>query len=77
VQGLILGPILYAIYILLAFDLITMSPLADDNFTVRWNRDKNELLYNKFQCYTTYLPKRQEYTGVVDAKCCHNKKYSL
>ena len=44
VQGSILGPILYAIYISPIFDLVRMSSFADDNFTVIWNRDKNQLI---------------------------------
>jgi hypothetical protein len=43
-QGSILGPILYAIYVSPVFDLLTMSSFADDNFTVRWNKDKSELI---------------------------------
>jgi hypothetical protein len=44
VQGSILGPILYAIYVSPVFDLITMLSFADDNFTVRWNKDKSKLI---------------------------------
>jgi hypothetical protein len=44
VQGSFLGPKLYGIYVSPFLDLIIMSSFADDNFAVRWNRDKNELI---------------------------------
>ena len=37
IQGLIMGPILYAIFVCSLFDLRKMSNYADDNFIVRWN----------------------------------------
>ena len=36
-QGSILGPILYAIFVAPLFDLEKLSNYADDNFIVRWN----------------------------------------
>jgi hypothetical protein len=42
VQGSILGPILYAIYISQVFDLVLMSSFADDKFTLKWNIKKND-----------------------------------
>ena len=44
VQGSILGPILYSIYVSPVFDLVHMSSFADDNFTLKWNCKKNELI---------------------------------
>jgi hypothetical protein len=44
VQGSILGPILYAIYVSPVFDLVLMSSFADDNFTLKWNIKKNDLI---------------------------------
>ena len=44
VQGSILGPILYSIYVSPVFDLVRMSSFADDNFTLKWNCNKNELI---------------------------------
>ena len=38
VQGSILGPILYAIFVSPLFDLTHMTNFADDNFVVVWNR---------------------------------------
>ena len=39
VQGSVLGPVLYALFIAPSFDLEEMSAFADDNFTIRWHRD--------------------------------------
>ena len=44
IQGSILGPILYAIFVSPLFDLQKMSNYADDNFVVRWNRCINALI---------------------------------
>jgi hypothetical protein len=44
VQGSILGPILYAIYISPVLDLVFMLSFADDNFTIKWNINKNQLI---------------------------------
>ena len=43
-QGSILGPILYAIFVAPLFDLAKLSNYADDNFIVRWNSNINDLL---------------------------------
>ncbi len=39
VQGSILGPILYAIYVTPLFDHHKLTNFADDNFIIRWNDD--------------------------------------
>ena len=44
VQGSILGPILYAIYVSPLFDLIDLINFADDNFVVRWNKQIKSLI---------------------------------
>ena len=38
VQGSVLGPVLYAIYISPIFELEDMSAFADDNYTIRCNK---------------------------------------
>ena len=38
VQGSILGPILYAIYVSPLFDLHNLTNFADDNFVIRWSK---------------------------------------
>ena len=38
IQGSILGPILYAIFVAPLFDLQKLSNYADDNYIVRWNK---------------------------------------
>ena len=45
VQGSILGPILYAIFVSPVFDLEKMSNYADDNYIIRWNK-KIDVLIN-------------------------------
>ena len=37
VQGSVLGPVLYAIFVSPMFDLEDMSSFADDNYTIRWH----------------------------------------
>ena len=43
VQGSILGPILYAIYVSPLFDLHNLTNFADDNFIIRWSNSRTEL----------------------------------
>jgi hypothetical protein len=38
VQGSILGPLLYAIFVSALFDLTNITNFADDNFIVGWNK---------------------------------------
>ena len=44
VQGSILGPILYAIFVSPMFDLAKMTLFADDNYLVCWNKTVQELI---------------------------------
>jgi hypothetical protein len=44
VQGSILGPFLYAVYVSPLFDLQKLTNFADDNFIVRWNRQIEVLI---------------------------------
>ena len=44
VQGSILGPILYAIFVSPIFDLEKMSNYADDNYVIRWNKNITALI---------------------------------
>ena len=37
IQGSILGPLLYAIYVSPLYDLLKLTTFADDNFIIRWN----------------------------------------
>ncbi len=37
IQGSVLGPVLYAIYVSPLFDLTSITNFADDNFIVMWN----------------------------------------
>ena len=39
VQGSVLGPVLYAIFISPLLDLEDMSAFADDNYTIRFHKD--------------------------------------
>ena len=44
VQGSILGPILYAIFISPLFDIENLTCFADDKFPLAWNKDKTVLV---------------------------------
>ena len=46
IQGSILGPILYAIYVSPLFDLLKLTNFADDNFVIRWNKCIPALISN-------------------------------
>ena len=43
IQGSILGPLLYAIYISPLFDISQLTNFDDDNFAIRWNSKLNVL----------------------------------
>jgi hypothetical protein len=43
VQGSILGPILYAIYISPLFDICKITSFADDNYVLNWSKNKNQV----------------------------------
>ena len=58
IQGLILGPILYAIYVSPLFDITNLLNFADDNFALTWNKNiKNTiaLMSVKLQLITSWL----------------------
>ena len=44
VQGLVLGPILYALFVSPLFDLPQMTLFADDNYIGRWNKHQSALI---------------------------------
>ena len=44
VQGSILGPILYAIFISPLFEVENLTCFADDKFPLAWNKDKSDLV---------------------------------
>ena len=39
IQGSVLGPILYALFVSPLFDLTQLTNFADDNFIIEWNKD--------------------------------------
>ena len=59
IQGSILGPILYAIYVSTLFDHLTdLSNFADDNFALTWNLSKQTVIIQmqaKLKIITTWL----------------------
>ena len=58
VQGSILGPILYAIFVSPLFDIEKLSNFADDNFLIEWNKSKIRLvaeMQGKIERITTWL----------------------
>ena len=46
IQGSVLGPILYAIFVSPLFDLANLTNFADDNFILEFNAKVNELIPN-------------------------------
>ena len=44
VQGSVLGPVLYAIFVSPIFDLTKITNFADDNFIIRWNKVLSKLI---------------------------------
>ena len=46
IQGSVLGPVLYAIYVSPLFDLTQLTNFADDNYYLEWNRDLTALISN-------------------------------
>ena len=48
IQGSILGPLLYAIYVSPLYDLLKITTFADDNFVIRWNTNM-EVLINEMK----------------------------
>ena len=58
IQGSILGPILYAIYVSPLFDLTNLSNFADDNYAITWSKNKETtlaLMSEKLQSITKWL----------------------
>ena len=58
IQGSILGPILYAIYVSPLFDLTDLSNFADDNFAITWNSNKQMatlLMQEKLEIMSNWL----------------------
>ena len=44
IQGSVLGPILYALFVSPLFDLTQLTNFADDNFYLEWNTNLARLL---------------------------------
>ena len=58
IQGSILGPILYAIYVSPLFDITDLSNFADDNYALTWSKSKNSaiaLMENKISTIINWL----------------------
>ena len=58
IQGSILGPILYAIYVSPLFDLTDLSNFADDNFAITWHSNKQMatlLMQEKLEIMSNWL----------------------
>ena len=78
VQGSILGPILYAIFVSPLFDLSKLTLFADDNYVIRWNRNLTELIVDMqatIELITKWL--RQSGLKVNDSKteiCLFHRK---
>ena len=46
VQGSILGPVLYALFVSPILDLEKITLFADHNYALVWNKDKSVLILN-------------------------------
>ena len=69
VQGSILGPILFTIFVTPLFDLAKMTLFADDNYVLEWNKCINQLIIDmqwKIELITKWL--RQSGLKVNDSK---------
>jgi hypothetical protein len=44
IQGSVLGPVLYVIFVSPLFDLTSITNFADDNFVILWNRLLSKLI---------------------------------
>ena len=69
VQGSILGPILYAIFVSPLFDLAKLTLFADDNYVIKWNKSLTELIVDMkatIELITKWL--RQSGLKVNDSK---------
>ena len=58
IQGSVLGPILYALFVSPLFDLADITNFADDNFCLMWNRKLEALIVNletKLEMITKWL----------------------
>ena len=58
IQGSVLGPILYAIFVSPLFDLVNLTNFADDNFILEFNSKINDLIINmeaKLEMITKWL----------------------
>ena len=75
VQGSILGPILYTIFVSPIFDFEIMSNYVDDNYAIRWNMSVEALIIDmkkSFEAITKWL--RDSGLKVNDTKteiCMH------
>ena len=74
IQGSILGPILYAIYVSPLFDLTDISNFADDNFALTWSRNKQnaiELMETKLLIVTKWLTGSGLKVNEQKTELCH------
>ena len=74
IQGSILGPILYAIYVSPLFDLTDISNFADDNFALTWSRNKQnaiDLMETKLLIVTKWLKGSGLKVNEQKTELCH------
>ena len=58
IQGSVLGPILYTLFVSPLFDLTQLTNFADDNFYLEWNTNLGQLIENlekKLEMITKWL----------------------
>ena len=74
IQGSILGPILYAIYVSPLFDLTDISNFADDNFALTWSKNKQnaiKLMETKLSIVTKWLTGSGLKVNEQKTELCH------
>ena len=74
VQGSILGPILYAIYVSPLFDICNLTNFADDNFVLEWHKNKVEVvnaMESKLKVITKWLRDSGLKVNESKTELCH------
>ena len=73
IQGSILGPILYAIYVSPLFDLTDLTNFADDNFALVWSNTVDELviqMQSKLEMIVEWLRKSGLKVNEIKTELC-------
>ena len=55
IQGSILGPIIYAIYVSALFDITNLSNFFDDSYALTWNKNKESTITLMEEMFLTII----------------------